>query len=354
MTASAQTAGEDWCSQHRCPAAGCLPRSHNYTQRLRGDVLLAAHQRARREGLNLSEVIRTFVEDYAGGQEDRFVLILERATADFPVATSRLTDISGLSYDWAKQLLAALVAQGYITRVRKGWYACVPGADLREGVSAARAGLRPESAGGGQDRHRLDMDQIRAWYEDEELTMSEIERRTGVPEPTLHRHLAAAGVRRRRGEGGPSPAPLGAEDRFIEELEAATPGRPVAPSRLVTVSGWSRTWVRELLAALVAQGCVTRVRKGWYAYVPGSDLREAIPMAKALANNTAAAKTPPPVAANGREAVITELLERGDLVPASELPAAPVFKAGPDVGCSHENMRIRKGVCPDCKQWVTK
>lgn len=64
-------------------------------------------------------------------------------------------------------------------------------------------------------------------------------------------------------------------------------------------------------------------------------------------------------AANGRPAGARDRAAApgAPAVAAKDLPrpgAAPVFQAGPDVDCLHENMRIRKGVCPDCKQWVTK
>ena len=65
-----------------------------------------------------------------------------------------------------------------------------------------------------------------------------------------------------------------------------------------------------------------------------------------------------PVAASpDRAAVVAELKETvPGLRTASELaaPVTPVFVAGPEVDCLHDNMRIGKGVCPDCKQWVTK
>jgi len=64
-----------------------------------------------------------------------------------------------------------------------------------------------------------------------------------------------------------------------------------------------------------------------------------------------------PVAAESTSAVTAARLasEVPGVGLASELapPAAvPVFKAGPDVDCLHENFRGVKGVCPDCKQWV--
>jgi hypothetical protein len=39
---------------------------------------------------------------------------------------------------------------------------------------------------------------------------------------------------------------------------------------------------------------------------------------------------------------------RGQLVPA---PARTERQAG---SCKHEGLRLAKGVCPDCRRWVTK
>ena len=70
------------------------------------------------------------------------------------------------------------------------------------------------------------------------------------------------------------------EDRFTEALEGASPDRPVATARLISVSGWTREWVKEILASLVRQGCITRVKTGWYAPAPGADVREGLRVAR--------------------------------------------------------------------------
>jgi len=193
----------------------------------------------------------------------------------------------------------------------------------------------------------------------------------------------------------------GKQELFAAALGQATEEKPVtfADLQAATDTGSSNSYVSNLLAAVLKAGAVGR-KAGkpvlWWA-LPGADIRAAMrgkaaespqaapgrqspapasrkPAASATrtgkGKNAATKKTPrkpraavreqapaaarPPVAAESRESVITELKARvPDLVTASELPV-PVFLAGPDVDCVHENMRLRKGVCPDCKQWVTK
>jgi len=196
----------------------------------------------------------------------------------------------------------------------------------------------------------------------------------------------------------------GKQELFAAALGQATEERPVtfADLQAATDTGSSNSYVSNLLAAVLKAGAVGR-KAGkpvlWWA-LPGADIRAAMrgvpqegavtaqeapgaespapssrkPAASATrtgkGKNAATKKTPrkpraavreqapaaarPPVAAESRESVITELKARvPDLVTASELPV-PVFLAGPDVDCVHENMRLRKGVCPDCKQGVTK
>jgi hypothetical protein len=77
---------------------------------------------------------------------------------------------------------------------------------------------------------------------------------------------------------------------------------------------------------------------------------------------SSASRTAPSSVVQDRAGALKTARERAEdkgavITTASELaapPAAaavPVFKAGPDVDCPHENVRV-KGVCPDCKQWV--
>lgn len=106
------------------------------------------------------------------------------------------------------------------------------------------------------------------------------------------------------------------EDRFIQALKAASPASPVATARLITVSGWSYRWVRSLLATLVSEGVITRVTKGWYAPVPGADLREGVRIAKGHAVR-ATARIGPRYRAGG------DLADRGK--PEAGSPAPAVF-----------------------------
>jgi hypothetical protein len=191
------------------------------------------------------------------------------------------------------------------------------------------------------------------------------------------------------------------EDRFIAALEAATREDPATAPHLAALSGFSRFWCRDLARALTAAGFLGKVADGQWVPVPGRDLRAGMREARAIAQTGAARIAPSkrealdgsppatvrPVAAEkatdvagahsaakgngawaepGKAARKTRTLAQATvraeevgapLVAAKDLPrpgAGPVFQAGPDVDCLHENMRIRKGVCPDCKQWVTK
>jgi hypothetical protein len=63
------------------------------------------------------------------------------------------------------------------------------------------------------------------------------------------------------------------EDRFCDEVGAATQDSPVTPKDLTAVSGMGRSWVFDRLGALAEIGMVTQVSRGRYAVVPGSDIR---------------------------------------------------------------------------------
>lgn len=170
---------QDWCAKHHCATADCDERSHNFTVRLSGTLRRAAQARARREGTDLSEILRRMVEDWAGEAEpgarfdhrrleaaqaelgrvtaelaalkadvspdadsteggDRFIEALKGATPDRPVATERLIAVSDLARYTVRRVLTILVREGYVFRTARGWYAYVPGTDLREGMRIAR------------------------------------------------------------------------------------------------------------------------------------------------------------------------------------------------------------------------
>jgi hypothetical protein len=202
---------------------------------------------------------------------------------------------------------------------------------------------------------------------------------------------ARQGVIRVSAEGREKQARAGLrqvqEDRFIAALEAATKEDPATAPRLAALSGYSKFWCRDLCRALEAAGFLGKVADGQWVAVPGRDLRAGMREARAIAQTGAAriapskreappgsspATVPPVAAAKATDVAGAHSAAKGNgiaraakraeavgapLVAAKDLPrpgAGPVFQAGPDVDCLHENMRIRKGVCPDCKQWVTK
>lgn len=179
------------------------------------------------------------------------------------------------------------------------------------------------------------------------------------------------------------------EDRLLAALEAATPERPVTVHDLSVLSGYSAATLSDRVSLLVELGYATKPRKGLYVPVPGKDLKEGLrevkdrwaayqrdrrhaqtvpappaspspapapvkPAAKTTRARKASSGTPRHV--RPLPAAVAELQEKvPGLVPASELLAPPpVFRAGPEMDCLHENMRLTKGPCPDCKQWVVK
>jgi len=182
------------------------------------------------------------------------------------------------------------------------------------------------------------------------------------------------------------------EDRFAAALQAAMRGHPATAPWLSDMSGFGRDWCRDLCRALVAAGYAEKIRDGEWVPVPGMDIRKGLEEVRAAAQPGRIGR--PPVAAPAAEGAdaLAGVRQRAaakgaPLVAAKDLPArpprklaaqravreaaeagsprlprpapdgppgAPVFRAGPDVDCAHENMRGIKGVCPDCKQWVTK
>jgi hypothetical protein len=156
----------------------------------------------------------------------------------------------------------------------------------------------------------------------------------------------------------------GKEARFTAAFQAATKEDPATAPRLAAMSGFSRYWCRDLGRALTAAGYAEAAGPGQWVPLPGKDIREGLPEAKALAQHGAAR-----IAPGKREAPAVTSPEPVPAVPAAEATqaadgnaaakgngriAGAVFKAGPDVDCLHDSLRGVKGVCPDCKQWVTK
>jgi hypothetical protein len=271
-------------------AAGDSSPSH-------ASALAAAERRAESAERELARAcaelarLRDAPASAGAAQEERFIIALKSATTDHPVPTARLNAVSGWSQNWVSLLLTFLVREGYITRVRQGWYAHTGGTDLAEGIRTARA---------------------QAQYPATRIAPGRRERKDGPP---------------------PAPVPA-------VPAEAAT--APAAVQSAATVPERSRT--------------AAKARAG-SGKAPLAAATPAAPPRKLAAQRAVreAAEAGSPRTANGQAAVIAGLRETvPGVVTASELPGIPVFLAGPDVDCAHENMRIRKGVCPDCKQWVTK
>ena len=248
----------------------------------------------------------------AADREDRFAGGLEAATRENPATPAGQSRASGFSYYWSRDLLSALAAAGYAEKVADGRYVPVPGADIREGIGKAKrlaqhgaARIAPSKREASDGSSPAPAPAVPAGEA------------TGAPAPTGLLAQIRSDEHRR--------GPLSAEHKAA--VSAALKGKPKSAEHVAKVAAAQQRRPVSAETRAKISTSLKRPRK------PAS----------------------PPVAAEGQQAVITELREQvPDLVMASELPAAPVFKAGPDVDCMHENMRIRKGVCPDCKQWVTK
>lgn len=92
-------------------------------------------------------------------------------------------------------------------------------------------------------------------------------------------------------------------------------------------------WIEEAVAARLAG--------------PAPPLRAPGAVRKAAARQ---AEVQAPRAAAGT----VTFLEPGGVPVASEpVPEVPAAKRGPK-NCKHPNMRLSKGVCPDCSEWVSK
>jgi DNA-binding NarL/FixJ family response regulator len=94
-------------------------------------------------------------------------------------------------------------------------------------------------------RHHLDMDQIRAWYE-EGASIGEIGRRLGVPKKTVHRHMIAAEIPRRL----PGPVTAGGYTPLSDEEKAAIRAAAeagTAITRIAAAFGRSDDTVRRLI-----------------------------------------------------------------------------------------------------------
>src|ERR1700691_2934146 len=118
-------------------AAGDSSPSH-------ASALAAAERRAESAERELARAcaelarLRDAPASAGAAQEERFIIALKSATTDHPVPTARLNAVSGWSQNWVSLLLTFLVREGYITRVRQGWYAHTGGTDLAEGIRTAR------------------------------------------------------------------------------------------------------------------------------------------------------------------------------------------------------------------------
>ena len=186
--------------------------------------------------------------------------------------------------------------------------------------------------------------------------------------------------------GSPYASDIAKRRAFATACRSASWAAPLTPAAAAALSGYAKTYAGHLLAAMAGLGYLDRPRPAEYVPVPGMDMDKGVAEARhavsaaSMARSRAAGgggQSPSPVphvtpaeaggAAGGSSAAtgngrIARAREKAEAVGAPLVAAkdvrrrrtAPVFKAGPDVDCLHENMRIRKGVCPDCKQWVTK
>ena len=171
--------------------------------------------------------------------------------------------------------------------------------------------------------------------------------------------------------------------RLVAAITRATGEFPATPEGLAEITGYSLSYLHMLLKGLRGAGAVEQPADGEYVPVPGADVGKALlgvradwsravmdrearrksgaagrpaeaGAARTVTRKARSATRPPVVAAKQARAAAAVKAARDaghDVTTASGAPV-PVFKAGPDVDCLHENFRGVKGVCPDCKQWV--
>lgn len=96
-------------------------------------------------------------------------------------------------------------------------------------------------------------------------------------------------------------------------------------------------------------------RSAWIEEAVASRLAEPAPPLHAPGTVRGAAAGQAEVQAPPRAAAGTvTFLEPGGVPVASEpVPKVPAARRGPK-NCRHPNMRLSKGVCPDCSEWVSK
>lgn len=83
--------------------------------------------------------------------EKRFAAAMEAAAPAEPATPFSLSLATGQDRNWCGRRLAILTASGHVTRIRKGEYVPVPGADIAAGLAEARGRVTELAAGAAQE-----------------------------------------------------------------------------------------------------------------------------------------------------------------------------------------------------------